>query len=81
MQITGETDLFSSWAHLSATFRAPIMFNDYFASKGHNFSCAGLHVLPEIWQRLSNWCARRIISKGFASRFRTRLTRCRCWTG
>lgn len=46
MQITGETDLFFIVGSPVRHFRAPIMFNDYFASKGHNFSCAGLHVLP-----------------------------------
>jgi len=47
MQITGETDLFFIVGSPVRHFRAPIMFNDYFASKGHNFSCAGLHVLPD----------------------------------
>lgn len=47
MQITGETDLFFIVGSPVRHFRAPIMFNDYFASKGHNFSCAGLHVQPD----------------------------------
>ncbi|MBB3772772.1 shikimate dehydrogenase [Angulomicrobium tetraedrale] len=46
MQITGETDLFFIVGAPVRHFRAPIMFNDYFAAKGHDFSCAGLHVLP-----------------------------------
>ncbi|WP_142781830.1 shikimate dehydrogenase [Agrobacterium sp. T29] len=46
MQITGETNLFYIIGSPIAHFRAPIMFNGYFAAKGHNFCCTGLHVQP-----------------------------------
>lgn len=47
MQITGETDLFYIIGTPVRHFRAPILFNDHFAAKGHNFCCAGLNVQPE----------------------------------
>lgn len=47
MQITGETDLFYIVGTPVRHFRAPILFNEYFAAQGHNFCCAGLNVLPE----------------------------------
>lgn len=46
MEITGETDLFYIVGTPVRHFRAPILFNDYFASCGHNFCCAGLNVQP-----------------------------------
>lgn len=46
MQITGETDLFYIVGSPIGHFRAPILFNEYFASKGRDFCCAGLHVKP-----------------------------------
>lgn len=47
MQITGETDLFYILGTPVRHFRAPILFNEYFAALGHNFCCAALHVLPD----------------------------------
>lgn len=46
MQITGGTDLFYIIGSPIAHFRAPVLFNEYFAARGHDFCCAGLHVRP-----------------------------------
>jgi len=58
MLITGQTDLFYIVGSPIGHFRAPILFNDYFASKGRDYCCAGWHVQPDDLARTMDFVRR-----------------------